>query len=86
MTHTRSPLCVFVAAHNPESLLHAQVVFLAVVFGEFAPIARDVARKKVHRTLPTFFESGERSRRGDQLSKVEQGFSFSLLHGIYSYG
>src|SRR6266853_3180215 len=70
-----------VAAHQPEAFFQTELIFLFVFFGNFAPIARDVAREEVHRTLAAFFESGERSRRGDELSEVKQRFSFSLLHG-----
>lgn len=71
----------FVAAENPEAFLNTQLVFLAVVLREFSPIARDVAREEVHRTLAALFESREGSRSSDELSEVEQGFTFGLLHG-----
>src|SRR5580704_4548665 len=72
----------FVAAEKSEALLQAELVFLLVFFGDFAPIACNVSRDKVHRALSALFESGERSRRSDQLSEVEQRFSFGLLHRI----
>jgi hypothetical protein len=40
-----------------------------------------MAREKVHSVLSRLFESGERSRRSDDLADVKQWFSFSLLHG-----
>src|SRR5271165_6537536 len=71
----------FVAAEKPEAFLHAELVFLAVFFAKLSPIPRDMTREEVHRTLSALFESGERSRRSDELPEVKQRFSFSLLHG-----
>jgi hypothetical protein len=72
----------FVAAQNAESFLHTQFVFLAVVRREFSPIAGDVALEEHCRTLTAFFESGERSRCGDQLPEVKQGFRSVCCIGI----
>src|SRR5438045_1320615 len=64
--------CVgLVAAEKAKAFLQAELIFLAIVFRKFSPIAHDVAREEVHRVLSAFFESGERSRRSDQLSEVE---------------
>lgn len=71
----------FVAAQEPEAVLQAELVFVAVVFGEFSPIVGDVPGEKVHRTLPALFESGERSRSGDQLPEGKHWLSLGLLHG-----
>jgi hypothetical protein len=77
ITHKRSRALVVKLL---KAFLQAALVFLAVVFGEFSPIAGHVAREEVHRVLSAFFESGKRSRRGDQWSEVKQRFSFDLLH------
>src|SRR6266851_10305819 len=40
-----------VAAHEAKTLLQAELVLLPVLFGDFSPVARDMARKELHRVL-----------------------------------
>ena len=69
-----------IAAEEPEAFLQAELVFLPVFFGDFAPITRDMARQEIHRVLSGFFKGGQRARCGDELTEVKQRFSFCLLH------
>src|SRR5271163_2351389 len=51
-----------VAAEEPETFLQAELVFLLIFLGDFAPIARDMARKELHGILSGFFKNGQRAR------------------------
>src|SRR5260370_15005835 len=48
-----------VGAHEAKTLLQAELVLLLVLFGDFSPVARDMARKELRRVLSGFFGSGQ---------------------------
>ena len=71
----------FVAAEEPKTFFQAELVFLAIFLAKLSPIARDVAREEIHRTLSTFFQERLTLPWGvTQLSRSNSGFSFDLLH------
>src|SRR5579871_877049 len=70
----------FVAAHQPKAFFQTELIFLPVVFGNFAPVARHVAREKFRGGLAGFFESGQRAGCSDELAQVKQRTSFCFLH------
>src|SRR5271156_2738992 len=53
-----------IAAQEPESPFQAELVFSAVLFAQVAPIAVNVTREEVQRSLACFFESGQCARSG----------------------
>ena len=58
-----------IAAQEPESPFQAELVFSAVLLAQVAPIAVNVAREEVLRSLACFFESGQRAGCGDDLAE-----------------
>jgi hypothetical protein len=73
-----------VAAEEPEAALQAELVFLAVFFAEFAPIAAHVPCEEFERCLSCFSESGQRAGCGDNLAERKQRCFGCLLHEIGS--
>src|SRR6266566_1705520 len=69
-----------IGAQEPESVLKAKFVFLAVLVGQIAPLAVDMAREELARLLSCLLKRGQSARCRDDLAEFECRLFAELLH------